>query len=332
MGTISIAMTTYCGEKYIEKQLASLLAQRRQADEVFIFDDRSGDKTAEIVNSFIEKNGLSNWHFAVNEENLGFIRNFHKAIAACSGDIIFLCDQDDIWHDDKLEKIEKFFNEHADALSVNASFEFIDGDDKPISVPEKAGTVNHGLVFKSVGNGEAVKISEAEIVKGNISPGCTMAFSKQLKNYYLENATNLLPHDFELNIYAAKLGGLYYLNDALISYRIHSANVIGLDTSDEKIKTKFNASEQKRLKILKEQQKNVDFFRQYKTDNEEISDYIKHYCAYIDLRQACMVEHKASKWPAMWKHYSSLKPNINSRQLFGDLIYALHLQKFFKGE
>lgn len=333
MGRISIAMTTYCGEKFIEKQLLSLLNQERKADEVLIFDDRSKDNTAQIVTSFIEANGLSDWHFKVNNENLGFIKNFHQAIEACSGDIIFLCDQDDIWHSDKLKRIEEVFESHPDALAVNASFQFIDGEDKPIDVPEKAGTSNHNLIFRPLESGAVEKIPESEIVRGNISPGCTMAFTKKLADYYLENSSDILPHDFELNIYAAKENGLYFFNEPLISYRIHTANVIGLDTSSQKVKTKFNSTENARVKILNEQIKNADFFiNNYSSDDKNINEYIAHYCDYIELRKACMIDHKAYKWFAMWKHYKFLLPNINARQFFGDLIYALHLQKLFKGE
>ena len=77
---ISIAMTTYNGEKFVIKQLQSLLNQTLQPDEVIIHDDRSSDSTPELVQKFIKENNLTNWHFSVNEKNLGYKQNFYETI------------------------------------------------------------------------------------------------------------------------------------------------------------------------------------------------------------------------------------------------------------
>ena len=103
MFKISVAMTTYNGARFVEKQLASLLAQTRPADEVIILDDRSTDGTPGIVTRFIKKNSPVSWHFSVNEKNLGYKENFYHAVGRTTGDLIFLCDQDDVWHSNKIE-------------------------------------------------------------------------------------------------------------------------------------------------------------------------------------------------------------------------------------
>ena len=176
MNKISIAMATYNGEKYVEKQMLSLVEQSRPADEVIIVDDCSKDNTSEIVKKFIKERNLSNWKFVVGEENVGYKRNFYNAVSLTTGDIIFLCDQDDIWCKDKLEIMEKVFEKEPSIKALNTSFNFIDGDDKPFSVNQKRGKSNNNLIKKKIRDNSLEKIPLNLICSYNISPGCTMAF------------------------------------------------------------------------------------------------------------------------------------------------------------
>ena len=103
---LSIVMTTYNGMEYIKDQLDSIANQKRKADEVLIYDDGSNDGTIEFIENYINNNGLNNtWKLIVNEENKGWRRNFVEGIWSSIGDLVFPCDQDDIWHENKLEKI-----------------------------------------------------------------------------------------------------------------------------------------------------------------------------------------------------------------------------------
>lgn len=326
---LSIAMTTYCGEQYVEEQLESLLMQTRSPDEVVIFDDVSTDRTAELVTAFIERNCLENWKFAVNEKNLGFIANFRRAISATSGDIIFLCDQDDIWNLDKLESFEKKFIAHPDILALNGSFNFIDGDGKRIKTKKKHGRSNHGLVFFDVNPGDLIEIPYIDIIKGNISPGCCMAFRAELKEHYLGNTTGLIPHDWELNIFACEKGKLGFYNIPVIQYRIHGENAIGIKPYNERIQKTFLSNREKRLKILYEQEKMVEFLsNQIKAENLEILTYVKHYKSFLETRKKCLLGHNVFAWFHFWKHYRFLLPNDSLiSTILGDLIYALRLEK-----
>nr|AIA93132.1 Glycos_transf_2 [uncultured Oenococcus sp.] len=71
-----VIIATYNGEKYIQKQLQSILNQRQQPDEVIIRDDCSTDSTGNLIESFIKENGLSNWSFKINAFNKGYRGNF----------------------------------------------------------------------------------------------------------------------------------------------------------------------------------------------------------------------------------------------------------------
>lgn len=100
---LSVAMCTYNGDKFIASQLSSILDQTIPIDDIVICDDGSNDKTLEII-SRIQQENPNKINLFRNPVNLGSTKNFEKAIDLCSGDYIFLADQDDIWKKDKVQK------------------------------------------------------------------------------------------------------------------------------------------------------------------------------------------------------------------------------------
>ena len=100
MPQISIAMTTYNGEKYLAEQLDSILSQTHTDWELIICDDCSTDSTWQILQEYAQKD--SRIKIYKNEQNLGFKKNFEKAIGLCTGDYIALSDQDDVWFPEHL--------------------------------------------------------------------------------------------------------------------------------------------------------------------------------------------------------------------------------------
>lgn len=98
---ISIALCTYNGEEFLEELMDSLLAQSYKNIEIVIVDDCSTDRTISIINNYALSH--NNIVLVINEENLGYNKNFEKALKVCKGDFLAPCDQDDIWHQDKLK-------------------------------------------------------------------------------------------------------------------------------------------------------------------------------------------------------------------------------------
>lgn len=225
---LSVAMTTYCGSAYVKQQLESLLEQTRPADEVVIIDDCSKDNTAEIVRAFLQAHSLSNWHFSVNEQNLGYKQNFKEAITRTGGDIIFLCDQDDIWHPDKLERMEGMFERYPSCMAMNTGFRYIDGAGAYLQVDGQPGMSNHNLIKRPIALKAMEPIGFCELVSYNISPGCTMAFRTAVKKLYLDRTRCGVVHDWELNLAAAITDGCWFWNEELIDYRIHGDNAVGI--------------------------------------------------------------------------------------------------------
>lgn len=328
---ISIVMATYCGERYVREQLESLAEQSRQADEVLIYDDVSADGTPRIIKDFISEHKPSGWIFRQNAENLGFIRNFHALLEAATGDIIFLCDQDDIWYRDKLERMICVFDAHPEALAVNGGFDFIDGEGKAIPAVTSEGRSNHDLIFRPLEKDTVTSISYLEILKGNITPGCCMAIRRELRDIYLEKTTGLIPHDYELNIFAAEMGGTVFYNRPVIGYRIHGNNQIGMKINDGKSHITTNSNLDKRIKVFRDQEKQMEFFRQrVMTQDREIRTYITHFGEYVKLREQCIIRHNPMAFFGFFLHQKYLRPNISTRIFVGDLIYALRLQRFFE--
>lgn len=108
----SVILCTYNGKEYILEQLDSLKNQSLQPDEVIITDDKSTDETATIIKDYIKQYKLDNWKLSINEENKGFRKNFMDSIRECSGEYLFLCDQDDIWNQDKISSMTKAMDEN----------------------------------------------------------------------------------------------------------------------------------------------------------------------------------------------------------------------------
>jgi len=104
---ISIAMAAYNGGAYLAEQLASFLAQTRQPDQLVIVDDASSDDTIDIAKSFAATAPFDVVILA-NEKNMGYAQAFGSALARCSGDLVFLSDQDDVWFAEKIETIAAY--------------------------------------------------------------------------------------------------------------------------------------------------------------------------------------------------------------------------------
>lgn len=99
---VSVAMAVYNGEKFIGEMLDSLLAQTYQNFEVVISDDKSTDRTQEILDEYAKKDKRIRW--SINPAPAGLSKNFERAFLQCTGEIIFVCDADDVWYPEKLAK------------------------------------------------------------------------------------------------------------------------------------------------------------------------------------------------------------------------------------
>src|SRR5262249_24400476 len=106
---ISVAMCTYNGAEFLRAQLQSIITQSRPPDEIVICDDRSTDDTQNLLERFASELPVP-IKLHINDQNLGSVKNFERAINLCTGDVIALSDQDDVWRNDKLQRFETVLN------------------------------------------------------------------------------------------------------------------------------------------------------------------------------------------------------------------------------
>lgn len=253
---LSLIMAVYNGEKYIKKQLDSIYHQTKKIDEIFFIDDCSKDNSVKIINEYIKEKKINNWKLVQNEKNLGYKNNFKKGLSLVSGDIIFLADQDDIWHLDKIEKLLSKIDDRV--LAISSSFEFINQNDEKFTIKENKNKSNNNIIdFKL--KEKFTNINLQYLLRCNIAQGCTMAIKKELVNEYLKLSDGHLPHDWDLNLIAATHHGCYFYDEKLIDYRIHDSNTIGLDEVEETYIENKDKRTKNRINYLKSELDNVNY-------------------------------------------------------------------------
>jgi glycosyltransferase involved in cell wall biosynthesis len=201
---VSIALCTYNGERFLPKQLDSLLRQSYKYIEIIAVDDCSTDNTWEILKDYAVKDERLKPY--KNERNLGHTLNFEKAISLCSGEYIALSDQDDIW---KTDKIASMMENVGDAALIYHDSDFIDEQGNRISNRSMAS--QHRMY-----QGESC----LPIILGNNIHGHATLFSLKLKDHLFPFNKDF-SHDWAVAFAAFNLGSVKYLDKILVHYRQH---------------------------------------------------------------------------------------------------------------
>lgn len=128
---VSVALATYNGAQYLRAQLESIARQTVLPDELVVSDDGSSDETAGIVREFAA-GAPFDVRFLSGPRNLGFSQNFNRALQACSGETVFLCDQDDVWLPEKIQRTLLCLDRHPEAVLVIHDLAFCREDLTPI--------------------------------------------------------------------------------------------------------------------------------------------------------------------------------------------------------
>ncbi len=216
--TIAILLSTYNGEKYLSSLLDSLVQQTYTNFTIYIRDDGSSDRTMHIIKEYVLK--YPDYFYLIEDksEHLGVEKSFRKLTTIANAKYYFFCDQDDIWHPNKVEEITKAFDETTKAELIYSDFILIDEN-------------NNELKNKPHFNGakKIDKINKGAFV--NLIPGCCMAFNNLAKELFLNYYNNYHIHDELIFILTSVYGTIKRINTPLIKYRIHSNNTIGLNKS-----------------------------------------------------------------------------------------------------
>lgn len=202
---ISIVMTVYNGEKYLKEQIDSFLNQTVLPDEIIVADDCSSDKTIKILKEY-KKNNFVKIKLFKNKYNLGFTKNFEKAISKSTGDIIFLSDQDDVWYNNKIEIIVKKFKNNPKVNLIIHDADLVDKNLKKNNI---------SAICQAISGFNTTDV---------FITGALTSFNKELKKYLLPFPKNIISHDGFIHFVSQNLGTRMVINNKLQMIRRHSNN------------------------------------------------------------------------------------------------------------
>ncbi len=201
---ISVCIPTYNGEKYILRQLNSILIQLSEIDEIIISDDSSNDNTINIIKS------LNDNRIKISENNKfnSPVYNMENALKMANGDYIFMADQDDIWIENKVSEMLKYLKYYNLVIS-NASI--VDKNEKIIT--------ESYFDWKRSGKGFWKNYIKNSYI------GCAIAFDRKILQRSLPFPKKLAMHDVWIGLIAETFGKVFFLDKKLILYRRHEANL-----------------------------------------------------------------------------------------------------------
>lgn len=221
--SVSVALCTYNGDRYLRALLESLVAQTRLPDELVVCDDCSSDATIAMIEQF-----KTSAPFSVvvhrNRQNLGTIRNFEQAIGMCTRALIALCDQDDVWFPNKIERSVVELSREPDPGFVFGDSVLVDADLTPMGKRLwEAGNFTPEKRERAAREGLFEQLAFRPVVNGP-----TMVFRSELRQFALPFPPQCTEHDDWIALVGSFLGGGRIIDEPLLFYRVHVGQAVGL--------------------------------------------------------------------------------------------------------
>lgn len=209
---VSVCVITYNHQNYIAQALDSVYAQQGVALEVIISDDKSTDRTAEIIKEYQQKYPEITRVISA-EKNVGMQKNWERCITAATGEYIALLEGDDFWNDTLKLKTQ------TDFLKTDAAFS---------ACFTNANVINEvtDLVYPEYVTDHKEKLSFADFIESNNIPTCTVVF----KNNHIEFPAPYFqsPYvDWLIHLFNAAHGDFYFMNIKTATYRLHQSGMYG---------------------------------------------------------------------------------------------------------
>jgi len=210
---VSVAMTTFNGVEFLRKQLDSILNQTVPVHEIIVCDDGSTDGTLDILKEYSKH---PNFKYFVNQQNLGFVKNFETALSHCTEEYIVLSDQDDIWY---AHKVQVLLESIGDNLLIHSDCDLINEKDEIILNDFKGEIKTH--------------TKPEDFLFANVVTGCTVMIHRDLLQKALPFPKGISYHDWYLALHAAYLGRLTYIPKSLTGYRQHTNQDTGSGSQEK---------------------------------------------------------------------------------------------------
>lgn len=220
--TVTILLSTYNGEKYLEQLIKSLLSQSKIDYQIVVRDDGSTDGTQKILEKYQNKNRLK-WY---QGKNIGPAESFMELLySAPESDYYALCDQDDIWETEKL----------CTAIDALKKYDI----EKPMVYTSNQKLIINHNISKNLRFIKTPHITLSGVLCKNDLSGCTMVINKSLYKKITvissrpsKQMLRLRMHDTWINLAAILLGKLIYDAESYICYRIHENNTVGIESKN----------------------------------------------------------------------------------------------------
>lgn len=221
--SVSIAMTTYNGSAHVREQLESLASQSRLPDELIVCDDVSSDDTVSQLEAFAARAPFT-VRVQRNPVNLTTTPNFEQAIGMCSGDIILLADQDDVWLPEKVAAVSEHFEAHPCVGALFCNGQVCDESLQSLGHDMWEAQWFHPSQQRAVRAGRATEVFAKHVV----ASGNTLAFRGRYKSLVLPFPVLHDCADAWIAFLVAAVSDFHILDRELIQYRIHGKNQFGM--------------------------------------------------------------------------------------------------------
>ena len=291
--TVAVAMALYNGARFIEEQLDCIRLQSQKVDRVVMCDDGSKDDTVNIVKKYIEKHDLAEtWSLHINEQNLGYIKNFYKAMTLCEEDLIFLADQDDIWELDKIEKMTNVMKDNTSITLLSSKYGIIDGEGNRIK------TVMHE---ESKEKETCTSVQVIDIMRAYNWPGMAMCIRNNFfKEVYNSLKDHKIPHDLGFSITAADRAAFFEYDYVGVYHRRHNNN-----TAKEEHRIFKLLNKERKIAEIEETKSQLLNIVDAKLDIQKVSsDLIEYKINYLNKRHDCLSNGKVIDLIKLYKNDS----------------------------
>ncbi len=218
---VSVAMCTYNGARFLPEQLASIHAQTLQPFEMVVCDDGSTDNTPALIEQFASEVSFP-VRWIRNERNLGSTKNFEKAISLCTGELIALCDQDDVWVPRKLEALTAAMRDSPDLAGVFSDAFLLNEGGVP-----RGGTLWNLIHFHKREARLFARDQTFFLTRRPLVTGACFLFRADLRGVFTPIPSEWV-HDMWIALCLSTRGGLHPLGEKLIGYRLHSTQQLGV--------------------------------------------------------------------------------------------------------
>ena len=303
--SISVLMATFNGERFIKEQIKSILSQTEKPKELIIIDDHSNDSTLHVALKALNNSGI-NWKVYTRKKNIGYAKNFIDGVRYCSGEYVAFCDQDDIWHPDKIRLASGLINSNRPEL-IFSNYVAVD------STAQK-------IISKFTYNNTTDNLHRS-LLSNPIIPGMTMICKTEWLNMNLELLLNTLqnhpsiPHDYLLSLGVSKSAKVQHLKYDLVFYRQHESNTIGL-----KRRKKYSYSDilfvEKQMKDLNDKILLLNFSKSctWKVRNLVNESIDSAFLEFLELRKSRRIQLRNFLKPK--NQFDSLKKSLKDLRVF----------------